>query len=140
MESAMSSLFDLNLPRDLWAEAVNTAVYVNNRIHGKTTKTTTFESWYGRKTDVSYFRIFGSFAYIHIPKSLRRKLDPKSQKLLFVGYSEKQKAYRFFDRSTRKITVSRAAIFCESPLKIEAVHFTAFFSFFFLPSAKYKEF
>ena len=59
--------------------------------------------------------------YVHIPKSLRRKLDPKSQKLLFVGYSETQKAYRFFDRSTRKITVSRDAIFCESPLKIEAI-------------------
>ena len=54
----MISLFYLNLPRDLWAEAVNTAVYVNNRIHSKTTKTTPFESWYGRKPDVSYFRIF----------------------------------------------------------------------------------
>ena len=121
----MSSLFDFNLPRDLWAEAVNTAVYVKNRIHGKTTKTTPFESWYGRKPDVSYFRIFGSFAYVHIPKSLRRKLDPKSQKLLFVGYSETQKTYRFFDRSTHKITVSRDAIFCESHLKIEAISETS---------------
>ena len=42
VESAMISLFYLNLPRDLWAEAVNTAVYVNNRIHSKTTKTTPF--------------------------------------------------------------------------------------------------
>lgn len=125
MESAMSSLLDLNLPRDLWAEAVNTSVYINNRIHGKTTKTPPFEFWYGRKPDVSYFRIFGSFAYVYIPKSLRQKLDPKSHKLLFVGYSETQKAYRFFDRSTRRITVSRDAIFCESPVAIQAIPATS---------------
>ena len=113
VESALSNLFDLDLPRDLWAEAVNTAVYVKNRINGKTTSKTPFESWYLRKPDVSHFRIFGSYAYVHIPKSLRQKLDAKSQKLLFVGYSETQKAYRFFDRTTRRITVSRDAIFCE---------------------------
>ena len=63
--------------------------------------------------------------YVHIPKSLRRKLDPKSQKLLFVGYSETQKTYRFFDRSTHKNTVSRDAIFSESHLKIEAISETS---------------
>ena len=113
MESARSILQEKDLPRDLWAEAVNTAVYVNNRIHGSTTTTTPYEMWYGRKPDVSYFRIFGTFAYVHIPDDLRSKLDAKSQKLLFIGYSETQKAYRFFDRTTRRITVSRNAIFCE---------------------------
>ena len=34
MESAIISLLDLDLRRDPWAEAVNTTVYVNNRIHG----------------------------------------------------------------------------------------------------------
>lgn len=97
VESAQSSLCDLDLPRDLWAEAVNTTVYVQNRLHGKTTSKTPFESWYLRKPDVSHFRIFGSYAYVHIPKTLRQKLDAKSQKLLLVGYSETQKAYRFFD-------------------------------------------
>lgn len=43
MESALSSLFDFDLPRDLWAEAVNTSVYITNRIHGKSTLKTPFE-------------------------------------------------------------------------------------------------
>ena len=109
----MSSPLDLDLPRDLWAEAVNTAVYVNNRIHGTSTAATPYETWYHRKPDVSHFRMFGTLAYVHIPKCLRKKLDAKSRPLLFVGYSETHKAYRFFDRVTRRITISRDAIFCE---------------------------
>jgi len=96
-------------------------VYVNNRVHGRSTNSTPFEIWYCRKPDVSYFRIFGSFAYVHVPKSLRRKLDAKGQKLLFVGYSDTQKAYRFFDRFSRRIIVSRDAIFCETPTNVSTI-------------------
>ena len=85
MESAMSSLFDMDISRALWAEAANTSVNVNNRVHGRSTNSSPFEIWYCSRSDVSYFLICGSFAYVHVPKSLRRKLDAKSQKLLFVG-------------------------------------------------------
>ena len=95
-------------------------MYVQNRIRGTTIRKTPFESWYKRKPDVSHLRVFGSTAYVHIPKSLRQKLDAKSQKLLFVGYSETQKAYRFFDRKTRRIIVSRDAIFSEFPPQHES--------------------
>jgi hypothetical protein len=42
MESAMSSLFDMDLPRDLWAEAANTSVYVNNRVHDRSKNSNLF--------------------------------------------------------------------------------------------------
>ena len=40
---------------------------------------TPHEKYYGRKSDLSHIRIFGSIAYIHIPDERRQKLDPKSE-------------------------------------------------------------
>jgi hypothetical protein len=35
---------------------------------------------------VSHMRVFGSTAYIHVPKEKRNKLDPVSTKGVFLGY------------------------------------------------------
>ncbi|XP_062557846.1 uncharacterized protein LOC134222699 [Armigeres subalbatus] len=42
-----------------------------------------------------------------------KNVSPASMKLTFVGYSLEHKAYRFLDRSTRKIIISRDANFVE---------------------------
>ena len=36
---------------------------------------------------VGHFKVFGCMAYAHIPDAQRQKLDKKSEKLWFVGYS-----------------------------------------------------
>ena len=69
--------------------------------------------WHHEKPDVSHLRIFGTIAYIHIPKAERRKLESKSLKCYFVGYSLTQKAYRFWDPVSRRIKISRDVIFDE---------------------------
>ena len=45
-------------------------------------------------------RVFGCTVYVHIPKILRNKLDPCAKRCVFVGYSEFQKGYRFYDPQT----------------------------------------
>lgn len=55
--------------------------------------------------DVSYFRAFGSDAYLHIPKKHRTKLAAKSQKLILVGYDQKGRAYRLWHPHTKRISV-----------------------------------
>jgi hypothetical protein len=37
---------------------------------------------------MSHFRIFGCVAFTHIPEELRKKLDNRSEKSIFVGYNE----------------------------------------------------
>ncbi|MCO5604284.1 hypothetical protein L7F22_058449 [Adiantum nelumboides] len=44
----------------------------------------------------------------------RQKLDFKSRKLLFLGYSAESDAYRLYDPDTRTTTVSRDVVFDES--------------------------
>jgi hypothetical protein len=88
-------------------------VYTLNRVSSSTSEVTPYQSWHGTKPDVSHLRTFGSIAFIHVPKAERRKLDSKSLKCFFVGYSLSQKAYRFWDVIGRKIKISRDVIFDE---------------------------
>lgn len=114
MEGARSLIYAKHLPLELWGEAIACTVYSLNRVCNSTSPLTPYENWYGKKPDISHFRIFGSTAFIHVPKAERRKLESKSFKCYFVGYSLTQKAYRFWDPVGRKIKISRDVIFDEN--------------------------
>ena len=77
-------------------------------------KETPYERWYGRKPDVSHFRVFGRMAYAHVPYCERRKLDTKSKKMRFVGYSLTSKGYRLIDETNRKLCIRRDVAFNKS--------------------------
>jgi hypothetical protein len=64
------------------------------------------EAFTGVKPEVSHLRIFGSPVYVHIPSEKRTKLEPSSEKGIFVGYSETSKAYRVYIPRQRKVAVS----------------------------------
>ena len=113
VEAGRSMLHAKHFPLELWGEAISCAVYVLNRAKSSVSTVTPFESWFCKKPDISHLRVFGSIAFIHVPKAQRRKLDSKSLKCFFVGYSLTQKAYRFWDPAERKIKISRDVIFDE---------------------------
>ena len=114
VESARAMLYCSGLPKYLWAEAVNTAVYVLNRTPtAQTPNSTPYEIWSRQKPSLGHTRIFGSDAYVHVPDEKRTKLEPKSQKLVFVGYDGNSTNYRLFDPTKKKIIVSRNVIFNE---------------------------
>ncbi|CAB0001583.1 unnamed protein product [Nesidiocoris tenuis] len=114
VEKARCMLADASLPKSYWAEAVNTAVYLNNRsptkaVHDKTP----FEAWTGNKPDLSHIRIFGCKAMAQVPRQKRKKWDPKSEEYIFVGYGEDTKGYRLLHPVTKQIQFSRDVIFLE---------------------------
>lgn len=114
VEKARCMLFDANLGKGFWAEAASTAAYIINRLPcNNNARVTPEEAWSGKKPDVSAFRVFGSKAMVHVPKQLRQKFDAKSSECIMVGYCENTKAYRLYDPSKRKITVSRDVVFFE---------------------------
>ena len=57
---------------------------------------------------------------MHIPKEEQKKLDPKSEKLMFDGYAETQKAFRFWNSKTKKIKISRYLYFIDDRITIPA--------------------
>lgn len=113
MESARSMLYAKDVALNLWAEAVHCAVYLLNRTSSSQTPgVSPYELWYGDKPSLQHVRIFGSVGYVHIAKEKRKKLDKKSVKMLLVGYE--QENYRMYDKTTRKITISRDVKFDEN--------------------------
>jgi len=63
---------------------------------------------------MDHLQIFGSPAYIHVPKDKRKKLDSTSIKGIFVGYSLSSKAYEIYIKEGRHIEVRRDVIFDEN--------------------------
>src|ERR1700761_4678577 len=91
-----------------------TAVYIYNRTPIRSTKwRTPYELWYGTVPDVSHFKVFGCKAYYHVPEHNRRKLDPKSKEVVFVGYEPNTKGYTLWDRHSRSFVISRDVTFDE---------------------------
>jgi hypothetical protein len=72
------------------------------------------EAWSGTKLNVAHLRTFGCIEYTHIPSKLRKKLDDKSEKCIFTGYSETSKAYRLYNPITKKLILSRDVKFLEN--------------------------
>ena len=91
-----------------------TAVYIWNRIGENVTA---HELYFGRKPNLRHLRVFGSIAYMHVPNEKRRKLDPKSEKCVLVGYSYEQKGYKCYNPRTKQVRVSRDVVFDESAVR-----------------------
>jgi transposase InsO family protein len=108
LDMVRSMLKTKDMPKDFWTEAVQCAVYVQNRCpHAKLADQTPQEAWSGHKPTISHFKVFGSVAYAHIPDQRRTKLDDKSKKYVFIGYDEKTKSFKLFDPIEKKVVVSR---------------------------------
>ena len=58
--------------------------------------------------------MFGSIAYMHVPKEKKRKLDAKAEKCILVGYLDEQKDYKCYNPLTKHARVSRDVVFDES--------------------------
>ena len=80
MERVRSMLAHAKLPKMLWAEALSTVTYVINRspslpLDGDTPH----KVWTGKEVSYRHLKVFGCFAYVHVAKDRRGKLDPKTR-------------------------------------------------------------
>jgi hypothetical protein len=97
-----------------WGEAVHTAVFLLNRaptaaLNGRTP----YQAWYRKKPAVHFLKVFGCVAYIKRPRPHLSKLEDRGQKVVFIGYQDGSKAYRFYDPVTERVHISRNAVFNE---------------------------
>ncbi|GJZ23740.1 putative ribonuclease H-like domain-containing protein [Tanacetum coccineum] len=119
IEAARTMLADSKLPTTFWAEAVNTACYVQNRVlvikpHNKTP----YELFLGRKAALSFIRPFGCHITILNTIDHLGKFDGKADEGFFVGYSTNSKAFRVFNSRTRILKENLYVQFSEYTLNI----------------------
>ena len=92
------------MTKNLWEEAVNIVCHTVNRVYFRPgTKKTPYELWKGRKSNVKYFRIFGSTCFILKDRENVGKFDSRSNEVIFLGYSSTTKAYRVYNKRTKKV-------------------------------------
>ncbi|GJR85989.1 integrase, catalytic region, zinc finger, CCHC-type containing protein [Tanacetum coccineum] len=104
VEVARTTLISSKAPLYLWAEAVATACYTQNRslIHKRPNKTP-YELLHDRKPDLKYLHIFGSLCYPTNDSKDLGKLKPKADIGISISYAPAKKAYRIYNRQTRQI-------------------------------------
>jgi len=100
-EMTRTMIHENNSAKHFWAEAVNTTCYVQNRIYIRPIlEKTTYELFKGRRPNISYFHQFGCICYILNNKLYLKKFDAKAQRGIFLGYSERSKAYIVYNSET----------------------------------------
>ncbi|GJZ52381.1 putative ribonuclease H-like domain-containing protein [Tanacetum coccineum] len=104
IEAARTMLIYAKAPLFLWAEAVATACYTQNRSmirrhHGKTP----YELLHDKPPDLSYLHVFGALCYTPNDSENLGKLQPKADIGIFIGYAPTKKAFRIYNRRTRRI-------------------------------------
>nr|GEY51661.1 retrovirus-related Pol polyprotein from transposon TNT 1-94 [Tanacetum cinerariifolium] len=104
VEVARTMLIFSRAPLFLWAEAIATACFTQNRsiIHRRFNKTPC-ELINGKKPDILFLYVFGALCY---PKNDREdigKLGAKGDFGFFIRYSADSCAYRVYNRRTKKI-------------------------------------
>ncbi|GJX95984.1 ribonuclease H-like domain-containing protein [Tanacetum coccineum] len=108
-------LVDSKLPTTFWAEVVNTACYVQNRVlvvkpHNKTP----YELFHGRTPTLSFMRPFWCPVTILNTIYHLGKFNGKADEGFFVGYSLNSKAFRVFNSRTRIVEENLHISFNES--------------------------
>ncbi|XP_066351659.1 uncharacterized protein [Miscanthus floridulus] len=114
VEMARTMLDEHKTPRRFWAEAINTACYVANRIFlraflGKTS----YELRFGRPPKVFHFRVFGCKCFI-LKKGNLDKFESRSSDGLFLGYALQGRAYRVLNLGTNRIDETCEVTFDET--------------------------
>uniref|UniRef100_A0A2N9G6A8 Integrase catalytic domain-containing protein n=5 Tax=Fagus sylvatica TaxID=28930 RepID=A0A2N9G6A8_FAGSY len=125
MNMVRSMLFDKNIPKTFWPEAVNWTIYVLNRCPTLVvTDVTPEECLLNSNLPVvrqpssllyypSLIKIDPTSAHVHVPEERRTKLDNRSITCVLLGVSEESKGYRLFDPVAKRVVVSRDVIFEE---------------------------
>nr|GEV19351.1 hypothetical protein [Tanacetum cinerariifolium] len=102
IEAACTMLIYAQALLFLWAEAVATACYTQNRLivrlyHGKTP----YELLHGKLPDLSFLHVF--ICYPTNDSVNLGKLQSKADIGIFIGYAPTKKAFRIYNQCTRRI-------------------------------------
>ncbi|GJR73769.1 putative ribonuclease H-like domain-containing protein [Tanacetum coccineum] len=104
IEAARTMLADSLLPIPFWAEAVNTACYVLNRVLvTKPQNKTPYELLIGKSPSISFMRPFGCPLTILNTLDSLGKFDGKSDEGYLLGYSTTSKAFRVYNKRTKRV-------------------------------------
>lgn len=106
----------------LWAEGINTACYIRNRVFS-TASSDSYETLYEvllhKKPDLSHIRVFGSKAFVHIPKEKRKRKHSERANIGYLVVYDRESSYRVYLPEEGIVVVSRDAKVDENAVQIQ---------------------
>lgn len=91
------------VPNFMWAEAYKYATYTSNYLYQSAIGKTPYEALYQQKPDVSHLKKFNEPVYRLIPSKFRNKMQPTSELMKFVGYTNNTVNYRLSTTDYSKV-------------------------------------
>ncbi|KAK2429799.1 secreted RxLR effector protein [Trifolium repens] len=111
LDMVRSMMSHADLPNSFWGHALLTEAYTLNHVPSKKVEKTPYEIWSGKKPHLSFMKVWGCEVYVK--RLITTKLEPKSDKCLFVGYPKETRGYYFYNPSEGKVFVARTGVFLE---------------------------
>ena len=94
MERAISMINYMQVDKKWWAEAVNTALCITNRVPcAAHPNKTPYEICFRTKPNLEYLRVFDADGLAHVDTSKRKKLDTKAFRCMYLGYSNQTRGF-----------------------------------------------
>ena len=107
----------MNVPKHFWADAVSTTCFVINRMPSLVLNwATPYHQLFQNNSFPIEPKVFGCTCFVRDVRPQVSKLDSKSLKCIFVGYSRVQKGYRCYCPTLRRYFVSTDVTFFETTL------------------------
>lgn len=116
VEKARALLKTAYLPHEFWAEAVTTAVYLENITPvALRNYQSPHEIWFGKKPTYEHLQVFGCLAYVHHQKELwSGKFSDKAKRGILLGYQDGHHNYRIWLLEDKRVAYSHDVVFNET--------------------------
>ena len=115
IETTITLLSQASLPSQFWSFAVQTAMNLINLL--PTASLGFLSSWfklYGSHPDVTSLKVFGCACYPYIRPYTKHKLEHRTTKCIFLGYSNVFKGYLCLDVQSNPLYTCKHVLFNES--------------------------
>ncbi|GJT89666.1 putative RNA-directed DNA polymerase [Tanacetum coccineum] len=98
----------------MWTECILTAVYLINRIPSSVLSgKSPYELVFSVEPNLSHLKVFGCLCFSTVLND-SDKFSSRSEKSVFIGYSNEKKGYKLFSLETKKVYFSRDVKFYET--------------------------
>nr|KYP60757.1 Retrovirus-related Pol polyprotein from transposon TNT 1-94 [Cajanus cajan] len=115
LSMARALMFQSNVSKMFWNYAIGHAVHLINRLPTRfLQQNSPYYVLYSEKPDFSHLKVFGCLAFASTLSHNRTKLEPRSRKCMFLGYSSGTKGFIMYDLKTRETFISRDVQFYEN--------------------------
>jgi transposase InsO family protein len=141
LEKTRAIMLQMHVPKGFWSYGVLTAIYLINRLPSRVLDfKSPLEVLQVTSPKLAHLKVFGCSCFVYLPSTKRDKLDSRAVKYIFLGYSQTQKGYRFYDPLQKKMYVSRDVRFSKDTLYYPATgQEEDDFNLFSLPSSSYYD-